>query len=1061
MKKIIRHINRTLLRCLEIAGVLALVLVLAWLGLLWRLSQGPLDVNPWLTEKMEQAFARDVDGFSFKLGSAQLTWGGRFEPFEFEMRDVKIARSDSTPVLDVRKLRVQLSKRNLVFGRIVPRIIRLYGPALRVIRQEDGQFSLNVGTTAPDDAEPLAPPDTPAEQSRHELVKGVLKLLQEKKGLGLLDGLNEVTISDAALLYEDRVLGVRWLTRNADIGVTRGENGIRATSLVTVDMDASQKATVRADVNYDWDTQRTEATVAFTGFVPAKIAQSSSSLKPLADIDMTFSGSLSFGLDADFRASTGRFALGADAGTFNILGLYTAPVPIKGLFASGKLDVGAGRAEITELKADLGGPQLVATAQIVTEQGLRVATLKGTLVNMPLDGLNVYWPETIAPSARDWIVKHITAGISQKATIEMVAAYDAMAEKKIAVRSLGGKIEFTGTKVNYFPPLPPVLDVGGTAVYDQTSFHMDLTGGKLEDMKAGRSKVDITDLDKIADGGRSKIDIAATVSGPLKTALKVLDSKPLGYPAMLGIKSDSVEGKAEIEIGLKFPIHKALQLRDIVIGTKAKLKEVLLKDVVAGMDLTGGPMGLAVTNEQLNVTGKARLAGMSVDFDWVKYFHQDSPIASKLKASLDLDAPALGKFGIPENFAISGTLPATVEYSLKQDKSATLSLAGDMRPLGFSVPLLNFSKGTGVEGKIALTAVLQDNKLQRITGLNLSGGGIGVKGDIDFVSDGMGALDIRKAAIRQFVLGATDVAVNVEARGKDGYTLNVTGRQIDASPLFKDNIKPNNDADMAKPVPPVRLNLSVNRVIAGPERFFESVKVLMERNGWKRMDRLEVDAKAGGKPLTLRYLPVAKGHSLKFEAQDAGAALATFGFAKSIRGGILRVDGRPKAQSGARDMVGTATLNNFRINNAPVIAKILNALSLVGLFQMMSDNGLAFKKASVDFAWFDKGQPAQSENVRLLKLTDGKTFGSSLGLTFEGNIDNWKNVYDLNGTIVPVSDLSKIISIIPIIGTVLTAGGEGIFAATYSVTGPKEDPKVSVNPLAVLAPGILRKMFFR
>ncbi len=81
MKRVFHHINRTLLRCLEVAGVLALVVLIAWLGLLWRLSQGPLDVSPWVTEKMEDAFGRDIDGFVFKLGGAQLTWGGRFEPF--------------------------------------------------------------------------------------------------------------------------------------------------------------------------------------------------------------------------------------------------------------------------------------------------------------------------------------------------------------------------------------------------------------------------------------------------------------------------------------------------------------------------------------------------------------------------------------------------------------------------------------------------------------------------------------------------------------------------------------------------------------------------------------------------------------------------------------------------------------------------------------------------------------------------------------------------------------------------------------------------------------------
>ena len=41
----------------------------------------------------------------------------------------------------------------------------------------------------------------------------------------------------------------------------------------------------------------------------------------------------------------------------------------------------------------------------------------------------------------------------------------------------------------------------------------------------------------------------------------------------------------------------------------------------------------------------------------------------------------------------------------------------------------------------------------------------------------------------------------------------------------------------------------------------------------------------------------------------------------------------------------------------------------------------------------------------------------------------------------------------------LTGGGDGVFAAVYSVDGPLDEPKVSVNPLTVLTPGFTRRIF--
>ncbi len=1076
MKKIVRHLSRASVICLEIAGVLALVLVLAWLGLLWRLSQGPLNVDSFLTTRLEQAFDRDIEGFKFKLGSAQLTWGGRFQPFEIEMEKVSIRRDDDTPVLAVKKLRVQLSKRNLVFGRIVPRVIRLYGPALAVIRQEDGRFALNLGDEGevekPAVEEPLPalpkPPEAhPSEKSRQELVRGILDLLHERSGLGLLDGLQEITISDAALLYEDRILQVRWLSRDSDVSVMRTPKGLSATALMSLDMGADAKAAVRADVKYKWDSGRTAAMFSFTGFNPARLAQQSESLKQLGAVDMPMTASVSLSLDPDFRPATGRFVLGGANGSFNAPGLYAAPLPVKKLFVQGAMDAAAGTADITQLKLDIGNnpdaaktPQAAATVKIVTEaNGLRVATVAGTLVNTPMDDLHAYWPETLAPDPRAWVTTRLTKGIAHNATIAMVLAYDPAAEKKIAVRELGGEIDFTGIDVNYLSTMPPVLGVDGHAKYDRTSFLMDLKGGKLLDMKVGKSAVNITDLDKVGNGGHCQIEVISNAEGALKSALKVIDSKPLEYPEKLGIKSSETEGRARLDLTLKFPIKKALTLPEIRIDAKADLDDVKLKDIVAGLDLTGGPMELDVNNDRLKVKGKGALGGMPATFDWLKNFTPGADVSMTVTAKAVLDAPGLAAFGVPAVMGVSGTLPADIDYTLKSDKSAVLVLNGDAKPFGFKLDIIDFAKPAGNDGKIGLTLALQGNKLQKISGLSLTGAGLSMKGDIDFAPDAKGGVDVQKASLKEFNFGDTSVAVEIESKG-GGYNIRATGKQVDASALFKENNQPGDDADAAKQTAPIRLNLSAARLITGKDRGLDNVRIVLVKNAWKRIDQLELDAKSGKGNVMLRYLPVGKAHSLKLEASDAGTVLAALGLSKSIKGGTLVINGRPHPQGGSRDMVGGASLSDFKLNDAPVIAKLLNAMSLVGIMQLLSNDGLAFKKARVDFVWLDKGQPQQPQNVRLLKLKDGKTFGSSLGLTFEGSIDNWKNLYNLEGTIVPASGVSKFLNIIPIVGTILTAGGEGIFAATYTVKGTKAEPVVSVNPLAALAPGILRKIFF-
>jgi hypothetical protein len=62
--------------------------------------------------------------------------------------------------------------------------------------------------------------------------------------------------------------------------------------------------------------------------------------------------------------------------------------------------------------------------------------------------------------------------------------------------------------------------------------------------------------------------------------------------------------------------------------------------------------------------------------------------------------------------------------------------------------------------------------------------------------------------------------------------------------------------------------------------------------------------------------------------------------------------------------------------------------------------------------------------------------------------------------VVPAYTLNAVFGNIPLLGPLLTGEkGSGIFAATYRMKGKIENPDVTINPLATLAPGFLRGLF--
>jgi len=61
---------------------------------------------------------------------------------------------------------------------------------------------------------------------------------------------------------------------------------------------------------------------------------------------------------------------------------------------------------------------------------------------------------------------------------------------------------------------------------------------------------------------------------------------------------------------------------------------------------------------------------------------------------------------------------------------------------------------------------------------------------------------------------------------------------------------------------------------------------------------------------------------------------------------------------------------------------------------------------------------------------------------------------------VPFYGLNNMFGQIPIFGLILGGGSnEGLVGLTYEVAGPPSAPVLRVNPISVVAPGLIRKFF--
>lgn len=327
------------------------------------------------------------------------------------------------------------------------------------------------------------------------------------------------------------------------------------------------------------------------------------------------------------------------------------------------------------------------------------------------------------------------------------------------------------------------------------------------------------------------------------------------------------------------------------------------------------------------------------------------------------------------------------------------------------------------------------------------------KGRLVFERTKDGGAHLRRGEIARARLTETDVALQLEQVQGGPIMVKANGAFLDARPFLA---KDKNNPDERYQGPGIQATVNVARMRTHPSRMIEKVKLYSFINNQGDMAQFDLDALVGNGPLTIRLGPANGKMAIQLDAADAGAVLRAFDIYENAQGGQMRIYGEQVPEQNKSRMLlrGSGEMTNFRVTNAPALARVVGALSLTGMAELLQGQGISFSRLQSDFDW------VITRRGDAYYLRNGRTSGSSIGLTFEGKIDKREDIMDVGGTVVPVTFVNDFISAIPLLGDLLTGGEGALIAATYSMKGTVKTPSVMVNPLSALTPGILRRIFF-
>ncbi len=139
---------------------------------------------------------------------------------------------------------------------------------------------------------------------------------------------------------------------------------------------------------------------------------------------------------------------------------------------------------------------------------------------------------------------------------------------------------------------------------------------------------------------------------------------------------------------------------------------------------------------------------------------------------------------------------------------------------------------------------------------------------------------------------------------------------------------------------------------------------------------------------------------------------------------------------------------NFKLQNMPVLTKLLSLASLQGIADLATGEGIRFEEFDM---YFDNSK-------NLIKINEIYALGPAISILMEGYIEKNKLV-SLKGTLVPATTINKTIAKIPLLGDILvgTKAGEGVFGVSFKIKGPPSNLDTRVNPIKTLTPRFITR----
>jgi len=1067
---------------LRVLLVLVGLLVISVALLLWRLSSSPIQLDR-LTPSIQQAVSSLPGGFGIQLEGIDLFWDRQEKDVQMRATNVVLIDQSGVRIVATPGVNISISATALMSRVLALSAIELKGVSIHLVRNEDG--SLQLGTKIAK-AKPGAPkPDEVREfHDLTEVIAHVFAVLESPPDpQSPLSYLKTIDL-EGEFTAEDRKLGMVFRASEINFSFQGQDRGISGDLSLSI-AGPEALSGIGLEVSLLAHGKDVTANLKVSDVKSSRLAGLAPALEILKGVDLVLNGTVSGAMTLPETINSLELDVSAGAGSISLERFFPKPLQVRAFEMKGKADPASKRFELSGLNLSLGkddssGPDLLVSGVAQSVDGGIKVDVETNIKHLEVNNLDIYWPEGLVSGARNWLTENLKAGAVDNASLSLSITLPTRKDGAVSLSKLQGKLVYSGLSVFFFRPLPPATDVGGSGTFDQHGFDLAIEGGTVEGIAIKTGRVQITGL----DAEEVALDVKTNLDGGVANALAVLELPPFGLDKVIGFGSAQVGGQMTAEFSIALPLKSGLTPGEIDYRVDATLTQASVQNVFQNYSVENGSLEIKDDFNRLDITGSLDLAAVPITLDWHSNRVEGGALKTKIQAkAAKVTAGDLIRLGYPVSNFFSGSIGAELNATLGSDGVIDASIAADLANSNLSIPMVRWSKASGVEGKMCASLQVVEGGRVSIKDFMLDAGTLSTSGEGEF--DPAGAeltIDLDSVGLGNSLLNDLSVIRDPEL----GTRISVAGGHLDLEPLLAPDTSQDQggnddgvgaeatdqaDDDGGAAAGSVQIDVArLDKVFFSQQRYLENVSIglkyhdatwhFIQASGRNPIAQEHPAAATPSKDsatrlapgeFSFRFGPLSDGaYPLSIEVENLGSLLSTTLDSQALSGGYLAIKGKSSAALLTAPVNASLNLDRFTVINVPLVAQILNIASLNRPLKTLKDEGLPFESFFGDLTLSNK-----KLSTELLRLN-----GGTLGMTIKGSVDFAHGSIELEGGVIPLYRIGNVMGKIPLLKHVVVGDdGEGIIAVDYKVAGPIDKPKVSINPGSLLTPGALRNIF--